>query len=97
VYVSAFLDCSRSGNHFAQYWTPDDPRVPFRGDDDAVSVHQRWLHVYGDGWIGTHEQTLRADADGDAVTGTVTMAQRVTGPGTPDVCESGPVTFSAQR
>jgi hypothetical protein len=34
--------------------------------------------------------------DGDTVTGTIWTRQPISGPGTPYVCESGRVTFSAQ-
>jgi hypothetical protein len=63
--------------------------------DHTLTAGETWTNDYGNGWVGHGETTLRARVDDDRATGTVTMVQRISGPGAPYACESGRVAFSA--
>jgi hypothetical protein len=62
-----------------------------------LTVRKTSTRDYGGGWIGHGTTTVSSRVEDDSVTGTLQSIQNISGPGPPVLCDSGSVTFTAQR
>jgi hypothetical protein len=92
-YASAIVTCPK--DRYVQRFIAREPAITLVFHDRTLTASEAWTYDYRNGWIGHGETRLRAQVEDDRATGTVTMVQRISGPGAPYTCESGPVTFSA--